>query len=264
MDLLVGIAVGVLVVIAAIGSLVYTRMAATVVNDNTRLQQRSDAIFRNLEMQVTQAGAMELRSHPAGPSKLGFSAAFEGFNPVVTGAATGQVFAVHGINGADNTADTLRVSFEDNGRARDCLGNRPSGTPDQQTVSGATFARIDSQYSVQGEQLMCKGAANTSAQSLDDGIEDFQVLYAVRTSQTPSAQLQFFSADQISNAAMATPNWTQVLGVRVCLQIVGDSKGNPQPGLSTQGCRGQSIPADGRLRRVSQRTFAAVTGWRSP
>lgn len=256
MELMVGIAVGLLVVVAAIGSLIYTRIAATVVSDTTQLQQRADAILRNLGSQIAQAGAIELNFNPAEPDKLGFSTAFEGFNPAVTGAAPGVVLFLHGVDGGPNGPDTLRVSFEDNGSARDCLGNRPSGTPDQQTASGPTFARIDSQYAVQGGQLVCKGAGNTGAQSLGDSVEDFQLLYAVRLPNTVQARLQYFNASQISASPAITPNWTQVLAVRVCLQMVGDGLNHPGPTIV--GCRGQIVPADGRLRRVFERSFTAT------
>jgi type IV pilus assembly protein PilW len=59
-ELMVGITVGLLVVVAAVGSLAFTQASSTVVVDNAGLQQKADAIFRNIAYHVEQAGAFDV------------------------------------------------------------------------------------------------------------------------------------------------------------------------------------------------------------
>ena len=238
-ELMIGITIGLMVVIAAIGSLVFTQLTSTVVGDSSRLQQKADAIFRNVGFHILQAGATELSA--AANGRVVFSTAFTGFNPTITGATGGRIFSVHGVDGASNAPDTLRVSYEDNGRSRDCLGNRPT-----------LATRVDNAFSVTGGDLMCQGATSAASQSIADGIEDFQVTYGVQTVVTPGTvwptQYRFYPAGTV-------PDWTNVQAISICLQLTGDNQGNPQPGLVTTGCRGQTVANDGRLRKVYRQTF---------
>lgn len=248
-ELMVGITIGLLVVLAAIGSLVATQVTSTATGDSSRLQQKADAVFRNLAFHLTQAGAIVLEVPPSAenPAALVFSSKYTGFDRAITGAPLGQIFSIHGIDGAANAPDTLRVSYQDNGTVRDCLGNRPTAA----TVN----IRVDNTFYVNGADLMCLGASAAAAQSIADGVEDFQVTYGVLTDATGTKQYQFYRADQML-ASPLTPNWTSIQAVSICLQLIGDTLGNPQPGLVMTGCRGQNIASDGALRRVFQRTFA--------
>jgi type IV pilus assembly protein PilW len=243
MELMVGLTIGLLVVLAAVGSLVYTKISSTVVGDSARLQQKADAVFRIIDFHIAQAGAIELTSNTNDAAKVVFSTAFTGFNPAATGATGNQIFAIHGLDGASNAPDTLRVSYQDNGTVHDCLGNRPN--------TANINIRVDSQLSVLNGNLMCQGAnSTTTAQSIADGVEDFQVSYGVQTLNAAGApQYQFYPADLILD-------WTNIQAVAICLQLTGDNKGNPQPGLVIKGCRNQTITNDGLLRRVYQRTFS--------
>jgi hypothetical protein len=48
--------------------------------------------------------------------------------------------------------------------------------------AATTNIRVDNQFSVASGNLMCKGAdASVAAQSIADGVEDFQVTYGVQT-----------------------------------------------------------------------------------
>lgn len=247
-ELMVGITIGLMVVLAAIGSLVATEVTSTVTGDSSRLQQKADAVFRNLAFHLTQAGAIVMTAPSiTEPAVLVFSENYTGFDRATTGAPLGQIFSIHGINGAANAPDTLRISYQDNGTVRDCLGNRPAAA----TVN----IRVDNTFSVNGADLMCLGASPAVAQSIADGVEDFQVTYGVQTFVAGVAQYRFYRADEML-AFPLTPNWTSIQAVSICLQLIGDALGNPQPGLVMTGCRGQNIASNGALRRVFQRTFA--------
>ena len=59
-ELMVGLTIGLFVVLAAVGSLVYTQATATIVGDSARIQQTADSVFRNLGFHVAQAGALSI------------------------------------------------------------------------------------------------------------------------------------------------------------------------------------------------------------
>lgn len=252
-ELMVGLTIGLLVVLAAIGSLVFTQVTSAVVDDGSRLQQKADAVFRNIGYHIAQAGSFELVGVPAVASsspelpRVVFSSSYTGFNT----SPTGSVYHIHGLEGA---TDTLGVSYQKapdptaptdttKTRSHDCLGNKPSGA----------MANVDSKFYVNTttKDLMCLGAGNTTAQSIADGIEDFQVWYGVRATNNPAtAQYRYFDAGSVTD-------WTRIQSVRICLHTVGDNKGNPQSGLSFTGCQSDTItPTDGLLHRVYWRTFS--------
>jgi type IV pilus assembly protein PilW len=238
---MVGLTIGLLVVLAAIGSLVFTQVTSSVVDDSARLQQKADAIFRNMGFHVAQAGAFDLVTAPSAASsapelaKVVFSANYTGFNT----SPAGKIYNFHGLEGASNAPDTLRVSYEDDGTSRDCLGYRPTGV------------NVDNEFTLSGTDLTCKGATAAAAQSVAEGVEDFQVLYGVQTGLPGAEQYKF-------SVASAVTDWTNIQAVQVCIQLIGDNKGNPQPSsFVLKGCRGQTLTNDGYLRRVFWRTLSS-------
>ena len=245
-ELMVGLTIGLLVVLAAIGSLVFTNTVSTVVQDGSRLQQKADAVFRNMGYHISQAGTSELVAAPALASsapelaKVIFSSAYSGFNT----SPAGVIYNIHGLEGASSAPDTLRVSYEANGASRDCLGNPPSTA----NVDNAFYVDVASR------ELRCQGATIAGAQAIADGVEDFQVMYGVRTGNIPTLeQYRYYDAGTV-------PDWTTIQSVRICLLIAGDNKGNPQPNLVFKGCRNETITNDGLLRRVFWRTFSLRNG----
>lgn len=251
-ELMVGLTIGLLIVLAAIGSLTFTQATSSVVDDGARLQQKADAIFRNIGYHVLQAGAIDLvpASFATEPAKVVFSGSYLGFNT----SPAGLIYNLYGTEGADNAPDTLGVSYEktfdpsDPGNntktiSRDCLGNQPTGIQ----------ANVDNQFYLNTDtnDLMCLGtAANTPAQSIADGVEDFQVLYGVQTGLPGAEKYQYFDAASVVD-------WTNIQAVQVCIQVIGDSNGNLKIStLKLKGCRGQTLTNDKHLRRVFTRTFS--------
>lgn len=249
MELMVGITIGLLVVLAAIGSLVYTRVSSTTMVDATRLQQKADAAFRLINFQTLQAGSLEL-SPTVEPATVVFSTAYTGFDPLITSLAT-NIVSVHGVDGdGTTTQDILRISYQDDGTVRDCLG--------QATANTTQGIRVDNQFTYVpitggGGDITCRGAAaGATAQPILDGVEDFQVTYGVRTVTAAGAEnFQYLTATNVTD-------WTNIQTVNVCLQLRGDAQGNPQPGMAAiVGCTPPTtIANDGRLRRVFNRTFS--------
>ena len=245
-ELMIGLTIGLLVVIAASASFTNTHLSSLAVNDSLELHQTADAVFRVLEFQIAQAGAPTLLAVNNGGSsamQVRFNDAFTGFDPSVT-LASGQIFAIHGerVTGANNTgADTLRTSRQDDGVSANCLGTVVS--------NGEAGVRIDSQFFLSGNVLMCR-ADNPVAQPIAENVEDFQVRYGVRVgaagANASNAQYQFFTADQITA-------WARVQAVSICLQIRSETAGLPDPPQPVQGCQEQDIAPDGRLHLITTR-----------
>lgn len=259
MELMVGITIGLLVVVAAVGSLVYTRTASTTMVDSTRLQQKADGFFRLIKFQLPQAGGMAFTPQTAaavlasGDFRVSFDQAYQGYYDTSQTGGT-PLLSVHGSDGGGAVADTLRISTQDDKTStiaasylRDCTGARPP--PALDGIS------INNMYSVNANlQLICTvpTVAGVNPQPVLDGVEDFQVIYGVLTGGNT---YQYYRADQV-------PSWPTVTTVALCLRLRGDLAGNPRPtGASNLiGCDGLPVAAatmaDGRIRRVYTRTFS--------
>lgn len=231
LELVVALAVGMGVVLTAMGTLAFVQASASVHGDALRLQQRADIALRTIGLQLRQAGTIDLVENTDGTVR--FSTAFDGH------AAGGH--AVHGENGRPGKPDTLSASHQDDGEARDCLGNRPD--------AAAQGIRMDSRFSVADGSLRCLGAhAATGSQAIVDGVEDFQVLYGIRSTGAGGDRFRFVDADGVAG------QWADVAAVQVCLQL--RSEGHHPQAAGVRNCQGMDQPADGRLRRVAYATFS--------
>ncbi|MBK9571348.1 MAG: PilW family protein [Rhodoferax sp.] len=257
-ELLIGITIGLLVVIAALGSLAFTQVTSTAVGDSARLQQKANSAFRTMGFQLRQAGATEVVFF-AGTGRVAFSG-----QPNTGWNGTGV--AITGLDGSGSTPDTLRMSYEDSSNPRDCLGNRPIAT---------VGVRVDNEFFVDTGRLMCRGADGTP-QAIVDGVEDFQVTYGIQTTTVlPSPAVPAASGVASAPAVAAATNYqtftavTAPFGpplpvgllpppgwsVTVCLQLRGDVRGDLPTGTSTVGCSG-TVAGDGYVRRAYRNTFS--------
>lgn len=243
-ELMIGLVIGLMVVIASMGSLVYTRAASRMMGDSTRLQQDAATALRVIGEMVRQAGARRLLDTPGGTVC---------FNPGYTGIEvnpnTWQPAAAKGTDGASEGPDTLQLDRDHtlttgvdvksplNTDNTDCLG--------QPTVPGNN---VTSTFSVDAGELKCKGSGSTDgAYALIAGVEDFQVWYGLRQ----GAGLRYTTATALNQLYPAP--WDQVEALRVCLRLAGSVTSGF--GATTLGCQGETVPNDGRLRRVFFRVF---------
>jgi len=226
-ELLIGLTIGLLVAVAAVGSLVYTKVSSTAVGDSSRLQQDASTAFRIMGHHLRQAGARRLENNVGEKVQ---------FNPTYQGLSTTTYVILNGTEGTSNGTDTLVVSFDIDPTidARDCLGQTPAGS-----IVRSTFRVISN-------ELQCLGSATSAtSQALIAGVEDMQVWYGLRTGN----DLRYVTATGVSD-------WRLVEAVQVCLRLVGDVSGNPTVAASTPGCiTGQTVASDGRVRRVFTQVF---------
>lgn len=227
LELLIGITIGLMVSVAAVGSLVYSRVSATTVGDSSRLYQDAAVAFRAIGYQIRQGGARRLVSTGGNVE----------FNPSYVGFGSGSsTVVVTGVNGTSTITETLRISFDTTPGfiVTDCLG---------QTSTLAN--NVSSTFSVSAGALTCGGSGSTTGQwQLIQGVEDFQVWYGRRDPSDDS--FRYFTAD-------AVPFWDQVESVMICLRLAGELSNNPT--VASTGCSGEAVPGDGRIRRVFRRVF---------
>jgi type IV pilus assembly protein PilW len=242
-ELMVAMTLGMVVVLSGLIMLTEIQVTSATVSDASRLQLKADSVMRNMGFQVAQSGAVELQD--SGSGQVVFSDGFSGFNPGAAGIAGANFLHVHGLEGAGaNGSDVLRISYEDNGTVRDCLGQRTSWP------LGGAASRVDNQYWIAGNSLMCLGASNSAAQPIADGVEDLQVGFTLRSNVGGVASFRTYNA-----TALPASQWRDISAVTVCLRIAGAMQNLPAQTAMT-GCRGESVAADGKLRRVFTRTFA--------
>lgn len=229
LELITGQLIGLMVALAALGSLAFMQRSSEMQGEAFRLQQRIDVAMLAIGQQLRQAGAVELQATRSGTA-VHFSSAFDGQ-------------AVRGEDGSRGTSDTLMTSYQDSGDARDCLGNRPD--------AAQVGVRVDSRFSVAAGTLRCLGAHRaTGNQTIVDQVEDFQVDYGVRAESATGPQFQFLDASAVGSA------WSAVRAVRVCLQIASERNLQIPAADAQRDCQGRALPTDGHLRRVTRMTFS--------
>lgn len=222
-EILVGMVIGLMVVLAATSSLIFVRLSAATAEDTWRMQQDSNLAFRVIGMQLRQAGARPLISS-GNSGNVEFASGYSGYGTTDTPSS------LRGTNGTGSNPDTLQTSLQNDlpTDTRDCLGLLP----------GNATVDVRNVFAVSGGDLMCTGT-NTSA-AFVSGVEDMQVWYG-----EPSGTLLQYRPTPVS--------WASVTAVMVCLRLVGERQA--QVTVQTIGCNGEAVPADGRLRRTYLRLF---------
>ncbi|MBP8018864.1 MAG: hypothetical protein KAY82_02395, partial [Hylemonella sp.] len=183
-ELLVGLAIGLMVVMAAIGTLVMARSTATGVNDQLELQQQANMAIRIMATMLRQANTREVEAQPLGAGVL--------FSPMPV--YNGMSLSLQGLARDAQNNDNFGVAFSDSGAAApnatlDCLGN----TNAPPTVG----APVNSRFFVNTGRLMCQGTAIAPAvgqsQPLISDVRRFRVLYGVQTGTDVAAITQYYT-----------------------------------------------------------------------
>lgn len=243
-DLLTGLAVGLLVALAAVGLLASTRVLSRQTLDEAELMAQANNAMRLIGSQARPAGAVELLplnpTSPPAEQSFVYSQRFDGLDVDGDGLADGAY--VWGLDGPTGAGDTLVLSFENRSASitPDCLG---AGT-------AKGLHRVDSRFFLREGRLMCQGSSNPgTAQPVAESLEDFQVRYALLQGVGGAATLQWLDAAQVAG------RWLQVLAIQVCLQRVGSVGGPRLEGRSFLACSGLEQAHDGRRHIVLRNTF---------
>ena len=182
-ELMVGIVIGLLVVAAAMGSLMVSRSISGTVNDASNIQQQAAYAMRTIGLQLRQAGSLYLNLNPAETAAensalaaVGFerkAGDFEAGKNIVRGidAPTGAEFKL--TTGYRNYKEALHGKTVDESQVRDCLGQQPSDTLIENNFVLKTSTN----------ELYCAGS-NKTAQPVVENVANFQVRYLVQESAT--------------------------------------------------------------------------------
>ena len=155
----------------------------------------------------------------------------------------GKPVALEGVEGGGYRDDTFLLRHARSLDPKDCQGNQLS-----------MLDHIGNHFKLSSKhELSCKDSMRegTLYQALAERVEDLQVRYAevLRTAGADRLHdtLQWKTADQVND-------WRQVQAFEVCLRWATAQR-VMQGSVTTQGCQGESISRDGRLRRVWRQVF---------
>ena len=223
-DWLVGQALAAMVVLAAMSTWGFAQQNHTLTQEGLQQVQQMSWVWRTLGQHIRQAGASQAIQSADGQIALSNSM------PIWSA-----------VDGAGTLADSLTTAHLRSLEGRDCQGNAKGGS-----------STIRNRFTVNTKsELTCLDEANpsASAQALAEGIEDMQLRYAQSTQGGNGlTQLQWVTAQ-----AGVVPS--QVLAVEVCIRRKGAPISKAMP-TAMKGCRGESLPSDGRVRWVQRQVFA--------
>ncbi|WP_081474650.1 PilW family protein [Acidovorax radicis] len=248
-ELMVGIAIGLLTIAVAIGALMVSRGVSTAVSDTTGLQEQASYAFRIIGQQLRQAGSIRLdlaSNKPEGAAIdaediVAFETIFDSLNNTVNGLDTPTTLTL----GAQAFNEPSFQDATDPQLNRDCLR--------QKAPLVAGNGNISSSFTLSGADLMCQGSSGP-AQPIIKNVSNFQVTYLIQESAflgTPTIRR--------ANAATAATDWTRVFGVEVCLDLMGDeridTKGAAALDAQYTNCAGNLASYGNRTHMVFRNTY---------
>lgn len=241
-ELMVGIAIGLLTIAVAMGALMVSRGVSGTVTDASQLQQQASYAFRVMGQQLRETGSMRLNlaanKAPADAITVDDVVAFSP-DAELYSAIPGVLPTTPAITGRDSPTTgqyKLSLAYQNYQEPsfpaganvsffRDCLGTQPSDSI------------IQSKFVLNSGELRCAGSDNVP-QSLIRNVADFQVRYLV---QNRAAATTGLPTIQYLNAAGAAADWSSVFGVEVCLVLYGDERVDMPAGSSYSGCDGVAV-----------------------
>ena len=243
-ELMIGLAVGLLVVAVATVSLLGSRSVTGAVSDISGIQQQAAYVMRTFGTQLRQAGSLYL--------DLGLDA--DGKGEITSATA----FQLRGNSEQAITEDSKKTptkyivqysgyeepTFANAGPiSRNCLG-APGSIP------AGTTASIESIFTLNGTDLRCND------QPIAQNVAAFQVRYLLQgTDQDDPTMLYTNSA--------GVADWNRVQGVEVCLVLFGTERIDLPEGASYTGCDGSTAvnittlaaPRTNRMHYVFRNVF---------
>jgi type IV pilus assembly protein PilW len=241
---MVGIAIGLLTVAAAVGALMVSRSISGTVSDSSQLQQQAAYAFRVIGQQLRQAGGLNI-DPTTGPKDIVAFLSLPASTPLpIAGmdspASNEYKFTTTYQNVQEPTYSG--GSTPTNGYLmRDCLG---------ESHDIASDPLITSRFTLDANgNLVCAG--NGNAQPLIGGVKDFRVTYLQQTLDAATLQPQFRYA---SATALTSTDWPSVYAVEVCLELEG-TEFIDTVGSTYTKCDGSSASRGNKLRMVFRNTF---------
>lgn len=239
-ELMIGLAVGLLVVAVATVSLLGSRSVTGAVSDISGIQQQAAYVMRTFGTQLRQAGSLYL--------DLGLDADGDG---EITSATAFQLRGSTDTAIAENNGSvTIRFTgyeeptFANAGPiSRNCLG-APGSIPAGTTTS------IESIFTLNGTDLRCND------QPIAQNVATFEVRYLLQGTDQDDPTMLYTNREGVAD-------WNRVQGVEVCLVLFGTERIDLPEGASYTGCDGSTAvnittlaaPRTNRMHYVFRNVF---------
>jgi type IV pilus assembly protein PilW len=239
-ELLVGIVIGLLTVVVAMGGLLVSRTVTGTVSDTSQMQQQAANAFRIIGQQMRQAGSLKLNLAAQKPEgsvidmadKVAFETKVGDFDPANTirgkASPASNEYAVTVV--FRNYVEPVYTAASDTSLFRNCLGRTTSDS----LVQSAFVLYVNPNDASQRE-LRCDGAApggTADPQPIAQNVANFQVRYVLQEDAAPfgNPQIRYVDADGVG------ANWAKVTAVEVCLVLYGDESIDMPSGTSYVDC----------------------------
>ena len=261
-ELMVGIAIGPLVVAVAMVALLSSRGITGTVADATSMQQQAAYAFRVIGQQIRQAGSIELNLDPDIASsstndsyKAMIPVAFDAPDPsnghktfnrqsdTLSGTNSPLSFTVGYQNYKEDVVSASGATSSS--LLRDCLGQNPALSPGGSLVLTPVL-KSTFEYDFQKKELQCTGAGSSGKQAIIGNVTNMQVRYVAQTPGTDN--LQYIPADPVPS------NWNHIYAVEVCLEITGSERVSTE-GATYKDCAGTSQSYGDRLVMVFRNLY---------
>lgn len=230
-ELLVGVALGLLVVAVAGGALMGARAVSGTVSDASALQQQAAYVFRVIGQQVRQAGGIALNLDPKNQAATGgephmLPVAFETWaDSPLAGANFDLKTSVHRLTGTDG-ALTIGYQRYSEPVFSPAVASRPSeylvrnclGGP-QDIAANKVYKRVESIFELSDGDLRCRGNTVATAQPVIGNVANLRIRYLLQeSSSTGSPTIRYV------DAATVGTQWQRVAGAEVCLVLHGNER----------------------------------------
>ncbi|MFN9814706.1 MAG: PilW family protein [Burkholderiales bacterium] len=236
LELMVGLAVGLMVVTAAVGTLILNKNTSTTITDSSVLTNQANNLLRILSYHVRHAGVLEFR--PTGVPNT-YLLDDPPQSPLCCEPPT-PTAVLRGTEGDKwNQSDSLTVwaAHRADQVTRDCQGN---AIPNHAALMRSFFY-------IDNNNLICVGATDDEEKILANNVEDFQVMYLLDNNSGSGVQWV---------TAFPGLDWNAVVAVDLCLQVRGEIKysSNILSGVY-ENCKNASANHDGYMRSVVRQTI---------
>lgn len=216
-ELMVGLTIGLLTIVVAMGTLLVSRGISGTVSDASGIQQQAAYAMRVIGGQLRQAGSLYLNPDSTGGNSTDpLSAtvfetdakpadskdiAFKQDNTLAGNATTGSMTSTF-----RRYKDSVYTATSPTTLARNCLGG-PVDTKGDEAIESIFDFNSDK------NELRC-GGNGASAQPIVQNVAQFQVTYMEQAFAAGGTTVKYLSAGGVTD-------WRSVQGVQVCLVLYG-------------------------------------------
>lgn len=263
-ELMVGLALGMLVTLIAITALMSSRGISVTTSESTKIQQQAGYAFRVIGQQLRQAGSIELSLGDITSANVNSA-----FSPVTfdpgnlfnrasftikdTGSATAPELSVGFQNvleriykdNRQNPSDTVLGYI-----AVNCLADVPGGKSANTPANTRANPNVVSIFSINSKkELVCGTPGSSGAQPIVKNVTGFTVNYMVQSYGGGQFNMQRVPASGVAD-------WGKVYAVEVCLDLHGDEIMKVyDPSLTYIDCNDNAVSFNQRMHLVTRHTF---------